>query len=338
MLKEVDPTVTETVDIIGRQTKQVTCLVDDLFDLSRIAQGRFQLHKTQLDLATIFDQAIRTSSHHFEARDHKLHINLPAEPLYVQADPARLIQIIVNLLNNAAKYTEPGGETWLTAEQIGDEAVIKVRDNGVGIPQEMISRVFDMFVQVDESFHHAQGGLGIGLTLVQRLTELHGGTVTCHSEGLGEGSEFVIRLKTSRELGEVSATEPPQPSTPATSCRLMIIEDQADARRSLAALLEILGHQVEVAENAATGIERSLQYKPQVALIDIGLPDLNGYEVAKQLRTAFSDRIFLVALTGYGQEDDLRAALDAGFDAHLVKPADISELSRLLSRVADELN
>jgi CheY-like chemotaxis protein len=199
----------------------------------------------------------------------------------------------------------------------------------------MISRVFDMFVQVDESFHYARGGLGIGLTLVQRLTELHGGTVTCHSAGLGEGSEFVIRLKASSERTQVPPTELAQDST-VRPCRLLIIEDQADARNSLAALLEMLGHSVQVAENAATGIEQSLQLKPQVALIDIGLPDLDGYEVAKKLRAVFADQIFLVALTGYGQEDDLRAALDAGFDAHLVKPADIRELSRLLSRIASD--
>ncbi len=213
-----------------------------------------------------------------------------------------------------------------------------MRDNGVGIPREMLSRVFDMFVQVDESLHFGQGGLGIGLTLVQRLTELHGGTVTCQSKGLGQGSEFVIRLKASRELAETLAAEPPQESIAGGCCRLMIIEDHADARKSLAMLLEKLGHQVQVAENAATGIERSLQFKPQIVLIDIGLPDLDGYEVAKQLRAAFADGVFLVALTGYGQQDDLRAALDAGFDAHMVKPADIRELSRLLSRIAGERN
>ena len=198
----------------------------------------------------------------------------------------------------------------------------------------MVSRVFDMFVQGENSNSHGNGGLGIGLTLVQRLTELHGGTVTCYSSGLGQGSEFIVRLKTAQEGSEVSTHEPLQDSAATSPCRLIIIEDQPDARQSLAALLEILGHTVEVAENAATGIERSLHSKPQVALIDIGLPDASGYEVAKKLRAALAGDIFLVALTGYGQEDDLRAALDAGFDAHLVKPADIRELSKLLSRVA----
>jgi len=336
-LKEAEPTVMETVDIIYRQTRQVTCLVDDLFDLARIAQGRFELRKTELDLTTILQQAVQTSSHLFEARGHRLHVKLPAEPLYVHADPARLIQIVVNLLNNAAKYTERGGESWLTAEPLGDEAVIKVRDNGVGIPQEMLGRVFDMFVQVDESRHFAEGGLGIGLTLVQRLTELHGGTVTCYSGGLGDGSEFTVRLKANKQASQVAPCDPPLQPAITSPCRIMIIEDQADARKSLATLLETLGHRVETGENAAQGIERSLQFKPQVALIDIGLPDVNGYEVAKQLRAGFADRIFLVALTGYGQEGDLRAALDAGFDAHMVKPADIHELTRLLSRVAGDL-
>jgi CheY-like chemotaxis protein len=256
--------------------------------------------------------------------------------VYVHADPARLVQILVNLLNNAAKYTKPGGQAWLTAERVGDDVVIKIRDTGVGIPPEMVSQVFDMFVQVDSSSEKANGGLGIGLTLVQKLTELHGGSVTCQSSGVGHGSEFVVRLKASDEPYEVAPSEPPLESASKVSCNLVIIEDHFDARKSLAALLEMLGHDVHVAENAATGIERCLQYNPRVALIDIGLPDANGYEVARQLRALFDRKIFLVALTGYGQEGDLRAALDAGFDAHLVKPADIGELVRLLSRVAEE--
>jgi signal transduction histidine kinase len=337
-LKDGDPTVNETVEILNRQTKHVTCLVDDLFDLARIAQGRFELRKTQLDLTTILEQAIQISGHLFESRGHRFHVQLPADPLFIHADPDRLIQVVVNLLSNAAKYTEPGGETWLTAQQVDDEALITVRDTGVGIPPEMLSRVFDMFAQVDESSHYAQGGLGIGLTLVQRLTELHGGSVTCQSTGLGQGSEFVIRLKASRELAEIAATDPPHTPAVGGSCRLILIEDHADARRSLAALLERLGHSVQVAEDGTSGIERAMQFKPQVVLIDIGLPDLNGYEVARRLRAHFNEHVFLVALTGYGQEDDLRAALDAGFDAHLVKPADIGELTRLLSRVASNLD
>jgi signal transduction histidine kinase/CheY-like chemotaxis protein len=333
---DADPALSETLEILGRHAKQVTCLVDDLLDLARIAQGRFELRKQQLDLATILKQAIESTRHQFEARRHTLRVELPKAPLYVQADPARLVQIIVNLLHNAAKYTEPGGQTWLTAEKTNGEAVITVRDTGVGIPPQMVSRVFDMFVQVEESNHHSSGGMGIGLTLVQRLTELHGGTVTCRSSGLGHGSEFVVRLKATTEPLETPAAEPLQDLSAAVSCRLIIIEDQSDARHTLALLLEKLGHSVEIAENGTKGIERALHYKPELALVDIGLPDMNGYEVAKQLRAAFADRIFLVALTGYGQDDDLRAALEAGFDAHLTKPADIRELSNLLSRVASK--
>jgi signal transduction histidine kinase/ActR/RegA family two-component response regulator len=335
MLKDVDPTVREAVQILGRHARQLTCLVDDLLDLARIAQGRFELRTSHLDLASIVKQATQTSEHLFDSRQQSLQVQLPPEPLYVHADPARLIQIIVNLLNNASKYTDPGGEVWLTAEQIENEAVVKVRDTGVGIPPEMIARVFDMFVQVDESKHYGNGGLGIGLTLVQKLTELHGGTVTCHSSGLGRGSEFTVRLKVSTQpLENPTSPEPLQEQGAKNCCRVMIIEDQADARSTLAALLKAIGHSVEVAENAAMGIERSLAYQPQVALIDIGLPDSNGYEVAKKLRSEFAQRVYLVALTGYGQEEDLRAALDAGFDAHLVKPADVRALTELLSRVA----
>jgi signal transduction histidine kinase/ActR/RegA family two-component response regulator len=335
-LKNIEPNVTEPIDILERQAKQVTCLVDDLFDLARISQGRFQLRKKHLDLAGILTEAICASNHLFKARDLRLDVNLPNEPLYVNADPARLMQIIVNLLSNAAKYTPRRGQIWLSAEQDRDHVVVKVRDNGVGIPPEMVSRVFDMFVQGDETSRDGQAGLGIGLTLVQRLTELHGGTVTCYSSGLGEGSEFVVRLEVSTDPIEAPAGESPVNPVASTPCRVLIIEDQVDTSKTMAVLLTMLGHEVEVANNGTTGIEQSRQFEPQVVLIDIGLPDLSGYEVAKQIREVFADNVFLVALTGYGQEDDLRAALDAGFDAHMVKPADINELNRLLSRIASD--
>jgi two-component system, sensor histidine kinase len=213
------------------------------------------------------------------------------------------------------------------------EAVIRFRDNGIGIPAEMLSRVFDMFVQAQGSSHHSQGGLGIGLTLVRRLVELHGGTIACRSGGLGKGSEFVVRLPAHEDGPTLKSDMPAHETLPATSCHILIIEDQSDARLVLAKLLGCLGHRVESAEDGARGIELALGNQPEIALVDIGLPDIDGYDVARQIRAELGDQIFLVALTGYAMPDDLHHALDAGFDAHLLKPADLAELERLLARV-----
>jgi signal transduction histidine kinase len=321
----------QTLEIISRQTQLMTCLVDDLLDLARIAQGRFELRKEAVNLGTVLDQALQASDPLIRERGHRLNVAVSAEPLSLDADPARLTQIIVNLLNNAAKYTERGGEISVAVRREKGKAVISVRDNGVGIPPEMLSRVFDMFVQAQGSSHHSQGGLGIGLTLVKRLVELHGGTIACRSAGLGKGSEFVVRLP-AYPAGQTIAGAGPVPGAPAAApCHILIVEDQSDARLVLTRLLECLGHRVDSAENGASGIELALMNPPQVALIDIGLPDIDGYDVARQLRAGLGDHIFLVALTGYAMEGDLHEALDAGFDAHLVKPADLAELGRLLA-------
>ena len=335
LLGAADPAVLQSIDIVERQTNQLARLVDDLLDLARIAQGRFDLRKQPLNLATVLEQAVQTIEPVFKARDQQLAVAFPPQPLSLEADPARLVQVVVNLLNNAAKYTDRGGQIWLTANREEGDAVIRVRDNGLGIPPEMVSRVFDMFVQVEGSRRHAQGGLGIGLTLVQRMVSLHGGSVTCRSDGLGRGSEFLVRLPARLQEHQHPGAESPQKTQTGTSCHLLVIEDQADARDSLAMLLNLLGHRVEVAENGTRGIERAIASQPQVALIDIGLPDVDGYEVARRIRAAIGDRIFLIALTGYGQTEDLHQALDAGFDAHLIKPADFEELGRLLTRAAN---
>ncbi len=325
------PDVRETLDIISRQSRFMTCLVDDLLDLARIAQGRFELRTETLNLGRVLGDALQASESIIKEREHRLIVAGPTEALYLEADPARLTQIVVNLLNNAAKYTERGGEISVSVHREKNEAVIRVRDNGVGIPPEMLSRVFDLFVQAQGSSHHSQGGLGIGLTLVKRLVELHGGTIACRSGGLGEGSEFVVRLPAYPVGSTINGPSPAADAPAAEPCHILIIEDQSDARLVLAKLLECSGHRVDSAEDGACGIELALMNQPQIALVDIGLPDIDGYNVARQLRAAFGERIYLVALTGYAMEDDLHEALDAGFDAHLVKPADMEELGRLLA-------
>ena len=334
LLATADPVVLNAVAVVERQTKQLVRLVDDLLDLARIAQGRFELRKKQLDLATVLEQAIQITIPDRKEREHQFHTSLPTNQLYLEADPERLEQIIVNLLHNAAKYTEPKGQIWLSAERDGDDAVIRVRNTGIGIPPDMLSRIFELFTQLEGSHRLSQGGLGIGLTLVRRLVELHDGTITAHSAGLGRGSEFVVRLPAHAKSLRATSTERHSEPQISASCHLLIIEDNADARDTLATLLRFGGHRVEIAETGLRGIEQALATQPQAALIDIGLPDVNGYEVAKQVRAELGERIFLIALTGYGQTDDLRKALDAGFDAHVIKPADLQELGRLLTRAS----
>jgi signal transduction histidine kinase/ActR/RegA family two-component response regulator len=333
-LTTADPVVLQAVDVVQRQTKQLIRLVDDLLDLARIAQGRFELRKTQVNLGTVLDQAIQMTNPDFKVREHRFTATLPAAPLYVEADPERLIQIVINLLHNAAKYTERSGQIWLSAERDGDHAVIRVRDTGIGIPPEMLARIFDLFTQLEGAHRLSQGGLGIGLTLVRRLVELHEGSITAESAGLGHGSEFVVRLPALVKTLTVAPAQRNAEPVIRAPCHLLIVEDNADARDSLATLLGFSGHHVEIAETGLRGIEKAIASKPQAALIDIGLPDVNGYEVAKRVRAELGNHIFLIALTGYGQSDDLRRALDAGFDAHIIKPADFAELGRLLARAS----
>jgi CheY-like chemotaxis protein len=317
-------------EILERQTRQMARLVDDLLDLSRIARGQLQLHRERVDLAAAVRQAAQTSAPLIEARRHYLSVTVTDQPLWLEADPSRLVQVLVNLLNNAAKYTDSGGRIELTAGQENGEAMVRVRDTGIGITAEMLPRVFDQFVQVEQARHRSEGGLGIGLALVRRLVELQGGTVAAHSDGPGRGSEFVVRLPL--------PAEPPAPAAPpgekaevaAGSRRILIIEDHADSRETLATLLTLLGHQSEVAGDGPAGVERALAGRPDVALIDLGLPGLDGYEVARRIRDALDRQVFLVALTGFGQAEDRQRALEAGFDAHMLKPVDIKDLTDLL--------
>ncbi|MGH7174112.1 MAG: hybrid sensor histidine kinase/response regulator [Gemmataceae bacterium] len=329
-----DSTINQAREIIERQTRQMVRLVDDLLDLTRIVRGKLELRRTILDVGQAVTQAVQTVGPLLEAQGHQLAVELPAEPVYLDADETRIVQVLINLLGNAGKYTERGGSIHLSVARAGDEAVLRVRDNGVGIEAEMLGRIFDLFTQIGRSLHRAQGGLGVGLMLVRQLVELHGGRVSVHSDGPGKGSEFVVRLPiASRAAPSDPPGTSPQPGTAsaATACHILIIEDNNDARETLALLLKMLGHRVETAATGPDGVNLALASRPQVVLIDLGLPGLDGFEVARRIRAALAEGVRLVALTGYAQEEDRRRTNEAGFDAHLPKPVELEELNHVLS-------
>jgi len=322
----------EARDLMDRQVHQLTRLVEDLLDVSRIAQGKLVLRKAPQDLRSVLEQAVQMNAPLVEARKHHLSVAVPAEALWVEADQARLIQVVVNLLNNAAKYTPEGGRITLSADRDGEKIVVRVKDNGTGIAAEMLPHIFELFTQIDLSPERSQGGLGIGLTLVRRLVELHGGTIEALSPGPGQGSEFVVRLP---------SVAPPPVSRPAasntqsfTGRHILIVEDNRDGRESLAMLLGMLGHRVDTAEDGPRGVEIALALRPEVAFIDIGLPKLNGHEVASQVRAGLGQDILLIALTGHSQPEDRQRAIAAGFNAHLAKPVELEALQGILARRA----
>jgi signal transduction histidine kinase len=323
----------QVAHMMERQVHQLTRLVDDLLDVSRIAQGKLTLRREQIDLRTTIEEAVQTNAPARDARQHHLSVSLPPTPVWVEADPARMVQAFVNLLNNAVRYTPEGGEIRLQVELDVDhqQVVVRVRDNGVGLEPEMLSRIFDLFAQAAPGAEQ-QGGLGIGLTLVRQLVELHEGTITASSQGRGHGSEFVIRLPLGSEPS--GASQPLSPPAAPAQRTILLIEDHQDSRESLALLLRLLGHQVETAANGREGLERAGKAGFEVCLVDIGLPDLNGYEVGRQLRELLGTGVLLVALTGHAQPEDRQKATMAGFNVHLTKPVELEALQSLLSRSA----
>lgn len=324
---------TRTVgEMIERQVDHLRRLVDDLTEASRITQGRIRLRKEHVDLHRAVRNAVETSRPVIESARHRLTVSLPDEPVLV-ADPVRLTQIIANLLNNAAKYTPAGGQIRLGVECCGDEVAISVSDNGIGIPPAMLTRVFDMFTQVDQSAARAQGGLGIGLTLVRHLVELHGGCVEARSAGLNQGTEFVVRLPRAAraEAGEQCALENPRSVDTLPRTRVLVADDNRDAADSLGTLLQLLGAESRVVYSGPEALDALDEYRPQVVILDIGMPGMDGLEVARRIRQHPQHRgLKLVALTGWGQEDDRRQSHAAGFDFHLVKPLDVGALQSLL--------
>ena len=318
--------------LLERQVGQRARLVDDLLDMSRITRGRIELRKQRTDLATVIHQAVEAAQTWCREMNHDLIVTRPAEPLTLDADPARLVQVIGNLLNNACKFTDRGGQIQLIAERDGDQAVIRVRDNGIGITPEQHSCIFEMFTQVDTSLERSRDGLGIGLTLAKTLVEQHGGTVSVSSEGLGRGSEFVVRLPLLVEALPEETQWAPLETEAIGKRRILIVDDNADSAQSLAMLLELSGQETWTAGDGLEGLSLAEQVRPDVVLLDIGLPRLNGYEVCRRIRQQPWGRdVVIAALTGWGQEEDRHRSKEAGFTTHLVKPVDLPALMKLLA-------
>lgn len=319
--------------MMERQIGQMVRLVDDLLDVSRISRGNIELRKGRIELASAIQHAVEAARPFCELMQHVLTVTLPTQPAYLNADPTRLAQVIGNLLNNACKFTDKGGRIALMVERDGDTAVIRVRDSGVGIAAEQFPRIFEMFTQIDTSLERSRGGLGIGLTLVKSLVEMHGGTVQVRSAGIKQGSEFVVRLPLLADVPDQLLPEP-EPLEPMQRRRILVVDDNRDAATSLAELLELTGHETRIAHDGLEAVQAAESFGPDVVLLDIGLPKLNGFEAARMIRQQpWGKAMMLVALTGWGQEEDRRKSSEAGFDAHLVKPADPVVLTELLARM-----
>ncbi len=331
-----DPILQQSATIIERQVGRLAGIVDELLDVSRITTGRIQLQRERLAFGAVVDNAVGTVRSLIDQRGHELTVSLPKQAIWVHADAVRLEQVVVNLLTNAAKYTDPGGHIWLTLQHEGDEAVLRVRDTGVGIVPEILPRIFDLFTQAAQSLDRSQGGLGIGLALVQRLVEMHGGTVAASST-LGQGSDFVVRLPVVSPPESVAALPPAELVRPiGPSLRVLVVDDNVDTVTTLALLVEQSGHDVRTAYDGPSVLEAALDYRPNVVLLDIGLPGLNGFEVAKQLRRQPAlQNVVLVAMTGYGQESDRQRSKEAGFDHHLVKPGGFGTVLEILASASE---
>ena len=321
-------------EMIGRQVGQMVRLVDDLLDVSRISRGKIELRRERIELASSVHHAVEAARSLYHSMGHDLTVTLPPKPIYLNADPTRLAQVVGNLLNNACKFTDKGGRISLTVERAGGRAVIRVRDTGIGIAADQLPHIFDMFTQVDTSLERSVSGLGIGLTLVKNLVEMHDGTVEVSSAGLGRGSEFVVRLPVSAVTPEPPPEPPPGEPEPTTGRRILVVDDNRDSAESLADLLKLTGNETHTAHDGLEAVEAAATFRPGVVLLDIGLPKMNGYEAARKIRAQpWGKGMVLVALTGWGQDEDRRKSKEAGFDGHLVKPVDLAALTKLLAEL-----
>jgi len=337
--KDEDLIQQQARNIIERQVGHLARLVDDLLEISRITVGSIQLRQERLDLRGIVDRAVETVRPLVDRRKHELLVTLPPEPVWLLADPTRLEQVIGNLLNNAVKYTEEGGCIWLTLEQEGETVLLRVRDTGIGIAPDLLPHIFDLFTQADRTSDRSQGGLGIGLTLVEKLVVMHGGTVHAFSAGLGLGSEFTIRLPLAapRFKPYPGASVPENSDTITSPSRVLVVDDNLDAAESMATWLQLAGHDVQTAYGGPAALEAAVAFRPTIVLLDIGLPGMDGHEVARLLRqTPGLDNAWLIALTGYGRKEDYQLSEEAGFDHHLVKPADPQKLRTLLANLSQQ--
>ncbi len=315
--------------MMERQLQHMARLLDDLLDVSRISRGKITLNSERIDLRQVVDAAVEANRPLIEEMGHVFSVSLPSAPAVLNADPVRFSQILSNLLNNAAKYTPPGGRIVLKAEHRGHEVEVSVTDNGIGIPAESVESIFEMFTQVGSPSSNAQGGLGIGLSVAKGLVSLHGGTIQAHSEGLGRGSEFRVRVPTRLTIDA-------EPATPAStvlapqSLKILVVDDNRDAAESLSMLLELKGHVVRSAYDGEHALQVAEDFRPDIVLLDLGMPKMNGYEACRRIREhAWGAQMTLIAVTGWGQEDDRRKSSDAGFDGHLVKPVDPETLEEL---------
>jgi len=328
-----DEAIRSASTMMDRQVSQMVRLVDDLLDVSRISRGRIELRKARTELSSAIHHAVEAANASYKSMGHTLIVKIAPEPMYLNADPTRLAQVLGNLLNNACKYTPKGGQMLLTAERDGGLAVIRLKDNGIGIATEELPRIFEMFVQIDTSLERSVSGLGIGLTLVKSLVEMHQGTVHAHSAGIGHGSEFVVCLPIVVEhpqspIPVLTASKP----TSTISRRILVVDDNQDSALSLAALLKFTGHHTDTASDGRAAVAAALTFLPEVVLLDIGLPLLNGYDACRQIRAQPNGtRILLIALTGWGQDEDRLKSKEAGFDAHFIKPIDHDQLMKLLA-------
>ncbi|MDQ6612193.1 MAG: response regulator [Gemmatimonadota bacterium] len=323
-------------EVLERQVGQMVRLVDDLLDVSRISRGKITLRKARIDLSSVVNHAVEAVQPICQKMQQELTVELPEEPIYLNADAVRLTQVVGNLLNNACKFSDARGRIGLTLERVGEQAVITVRDNGIGIAADQLPLIFQMFKQLDSSLERSVGGLGIGLTLVKTLVTMHGGTVEGRSEGLGHGSQFIVQLP-----GIVDRPAPQHPTTIHHASpvaphgrRILVVDDNPDSAASLSALLGANGYETQTAYDGLEAVHTAEMFRPDVILLDIGLPKLNGFDACRRIREQeWGKHVRIVALTGWGQEEDRRKSLDAGFDEHLVKPAEYAALVRVLAEI-----
>jgi signal transduction histidine kinase/ActR/RegA family two-component response regulator len=320
--------------VIERQARNLARIVDDLLDVSRVTLGKIRIERQRVDLVDLARRCVAAFTQEARARDHELTLHAELGGVVVDGDAFRLEQVLSNLVTNAIKYTPPGGRIEIRVGAEGEQATVAVLDNGIGIAPGMLSSVFELFTQARQGLDRSRGGLGLGLSLVRSLVALHGGTIQAYSDGEGKGSRFVVRLPL---VARVEVADPAAESAPPVlpALRIVLVEDNDDARDTLRALLELMGNEVEEAVDGLSGLDRIFTWRPDVALIDIGLPKLDGYEVARQVRAvADGTSPLLVAMTGYGQPEDRNRALEAGFDVHMVKPVSVRELAKVFAAVA----
>jgi PAS domain S-box-containing protein len=323
--------------MIERQVRQMTRLIDDLLDVTRITRGKVQLRREQVDLGVILERAVETARPLIEERHHTLSVTLPEAPVWLDADPARLEQVVGNILTNAAKYTDRGGRIWLSAALDDHHAVVKIKDTGAGIAPELLPDIFDLFKQAERTLDRSEGGLGVGLTLVKSLVELHSGAVTAHSDGLGHGCEFTVELPVIKGPSSNDQASHEAAETTTASLRVLVVDDNMDTADTLTLLLQLDEYEVATANDGIKALKLASTFHPDVILLDLGLPGVDGYEVAKQVRQQPGlEKVVLVAMTGYGQESDRERTHQAGFDFHLVKPTDPTKVQQLLAMLANQ--